>query len=297
LGARRAWRDGEVRSLVGLSGWAAVQHAGTGVLLLAALLAGGGVAGGVVAYQFAMVVFLAPYGIISQPIHTAVLPRLAAEAQADDQVGLRGSVRWAADSMVAVTMPVAAILVAFSAPVMGVLAFGAASEGGGPELLGAALLGLAIGIPVYGGFLLLTRVAYALGNSRMPAVASMVVAILGAIGMAGAAAAADGPDRLALIGLAHTAAYALGALALALRLRSHVGGVWHVGQLWPAAIAVVTAGLAWAAMELWAPDGRLVTLVAIAVLGGLAMAGYALGLRIVGAVPPSGPGAVRPASG
>ena len=68
-------------SLLGLSGWAALQHAGTGILLGAALIAGGGVAGGVVAYQLAMVVFLAPYGIVAQPIHTAVLPRLAAEAQ------------------------------------------------------------------------------------------------------------------------------------------------------------------------------------------------------------------------
>ena len=50
----------------------------------AALIAGGGVAGGVVAYQLAMVVFLAPYGIVAQPIHTAVLPRLAAEAQRGD---------------------------------------------------------------------------------------------------------------------------------------------------------------------------------------------------------------------
>ena len=293
LGARRAWRDGEVRSLLGLSGWAAVQHAGTGILLLAALLAGGGVAGGVVAYQFAMVVFLAPYGIIAQPIHTAVLPRLAAEAQRDDRAGLRLSVRWAADAMVTVTMPVAAILTAFSAPVMAVLAFGAASDGGGPELLGAALLGLAVGVPVYGGFLLLTRVAYSLGNSRMPAVASMLVAILGAAGMAAAAAATDGRDRLALIGLAHTAAYALGAIALALRLRPHVGAVWHLGQLRPVGIAIATAGLAWAAMEAWAPDGRLVTLLAIAVLGGLAMGAYGVALRLLGAVPPSGPGAVR----
>ena len=75
LGARRACRDPEVRAVLGLSGWAALQHAGTGILLAAALIAGGGVAGGVVAYQLAMVVFLAPYGIVAQPIHTAVLPR------------------------------------------------------------------------------------------------------------------------------------------------------------------------------------------------------------------------------
>lgn len=296
LGARRAAHDPDVRSVLGLSGWAALQHAGTGLLLLAALVAGGGVAGGVVAYQLAMVVFLAPYGILAQPIHTAVLPRLAAEAQLDDRTELRGSVKWAADAMVAATMPVAAILTAFSAPVMAVLAFGAAADGGGPELLGAALLGLAIGVPVYGGFLLLTRVAYSLGNSRMPAVASMVVALLGAAGMAVAAATTDGRDRLALIGLAHTVAYALGAIALAMRLRPHVGAVWHVGQLRPVALAAAVAALAWAAMELWAPDGRLVTIIAIALLGALAMSAYAVGLRMLGAVPPSGPGVVGTAS-
>ena len=53
------------------------------------------------AYQLAMVVFLAPYGIVAQPIHTAVLPRLAAEARQHDRAGLRASVRWAADAMVA----------------------------------------------------------------------------------------------------------------------------------------------------------------------------------------------------
>jgi putative peptidoglycan lipid II flippase len=198
--------------------------------------------------------------------------------------------------MVAATMPVAAILTAFSAPVMAVLAFGAAADGGGPELLGAALLGLAIGVPVYGGFLLLTRVAYSLGNSRMPAVASMVVALLGAAGMAVAAATTEGRDRLALIGLAHTVAYALGAIALAMRLRPHVGGVWHVGQLRPVGLAVAVAGLAWAAMEVWAPDGRLVTIIAIALLGALAMGAYAMGLRMLGAVPPSGPGVVGTAT-
>ena len=45
LGARRAYRDQDVRSVLGLSGWAALQHAGTGLLLAAALIAGGGVAG------------------------------------------------------------------------------------------------------------------------------------------------------------------------------------------------------------------------------------------------------------
>ncbi len=289
LGARRAWHDAEVRAVLGLSGWAALQHTGTGILLAAALVAGGGVPGGVVAYQLAMVVFLAPYGIVAQPIHTAVLPRLAAEAQQGDDRGLRSSVRWAIDAMVAATMPIAALLAAFSAPVMAVLAFGEASEGGGPELLGAALLGLALGVPVYGGFLLLTRVAYALGDSRTPALASVTTAALGAVGMLVAAASTDGPDRLLLIGIAHTAAYALGAVALAARRRAQVGSVWHPLQLRPVVIAAAAGGLAWVAMDAWTPDGRGPTLLAVVLLGALGAAAYAGGLWLVRAVPPRGP--------
>ena len=75
----------------------------------------GGVAGGVVAYQLAMVVFLAPYGIVAQPIHTAVLPRLSADAAAGDRDGLHDDLRWAADAMAVGTLPVAAALVALVA--------------------------------------------------------------------------------------------------------------------------------------------------------------------------------------
>ena len=277
------------RAVLGLSGWAALQHSGTGILLAAALIAGGAVAGGVVAYQLAMVVFLAPYGIVAQPIHTAVLPQLSAEAQREDHAGLRASVRWAADAMVVATMPVAAVLTALSAPVMAVLAFGEAAEAGGPELLGAALVGLALGVPAYGGFLLLTRVSYALGNSRTPAVASVIVGVLGAIGMLTAAAATEGSDTLVLIGVAHTAAYTLGAIALAARLRGVVGWAWHPGQLVPTAMAIAAGGLAWLAMEAWSPEGRIATIIAIAVLGGIGMATYAGVLRLLRALPPSGP--------
>lgn len=292
LGAQRARRDPEVRALLRLSGWAALQHTGTGLLLAAALVAGGGVPGGVVAYQLAMVVFLAPYGVVAQPIHTAVLPRLATDARAGDAQALRRSVRWAADALVTSTMPIAALLTALSAPVMAVLAFGEAADGRGPELLGAALLGLALGVPAYGGFLLLTRVAYALGDSRTPALASIGTATLGAVSMLVAAGSADGPDRLALIGLAHTGAHALGALVLALRLREEAGMAWHVAQLRPALLAVTAGALAWVAMEAWAPAGRAATLAALVVLGGAALATYAGGLLVSGGLPPRGPAPV-----
>jgi putative peptidoglycan lipid II flippase len=243
-----------------------------------------------------MVVFLAPYGIVAQPIHTTVLPRLASEVQAGDWSGVRASVRWAADAMVFATVPIAAVLAALSAPIMSVLAFGEAADGDGPEILGAALLGLAIGVPVYGGFLLLTRVAYALGDSRTPAVTSMGAALLGGAGMLAAAVATDGADRLVLLGLAHTAAYALGAAVLAVWLAPRAGAAWHTGQLVPLGMALVAGGLAWVAMEAWAPDGRVLTLVAVVVVGAAATALYAAGAWMAGAVPPRSPVIARGAA-
>ena len=292
LGPRRAWRDPDVRSLLRLSGWAALQHTGTGILLGAALVAGGGVPGGVVAYQLAMVVFLAPYGIVAQPIHTAVLPRLATDVRTGDAAGLRGSVRWAADALAVSTLPIAALLTALSAPVMAVLAFGEAADGRGPELLGAALLGLAVGVPAYGGFLLLTRVAYALGDSRTPALTSIGTAVLGAAGMLLASVTVEGADRLVLIGLAHTGAHALGAVVLAARLRREAGMAWHSAQLRPAALAVAAGALAWLGMDAWSPSGRGPTLLALVVLGSAAVAAYAGGLIASGGLPPRGPAAV-----
>ncbi len=297
LSVRRALRDSDVRRALRLSGWAALQHSGTGILLAAALVSAGGVAGGVVAYQLAMVVFLAPYGIVAQPIHTAVLPRLAADASAGDTAGLHGALRWAADAMAVATLPLAAGLVALSLPIMRVLAFGEAGRGDSPELLGGALLGLAVGVPAYGGFLLLTRAAYALGDSRTPAVASLGSAAVGAVIMVVAGGAVDGAARLVAIGGAHSLAYALGAAWLAHRLRPRAGSVVSVAQLRPVALSAAVGGGAWVAMTAWSPEGRVSILAALVVIGSAAAAAYLAGLRLLGAVPSRGPTVHRLATG
>jgi len=297
LGARRAVRDDDIRRLLRLSGWAALQHSGTGILLVAAVVVSGGVAGGVVAYQLATVVFLAPYGILAQPIHTAVLPRLSADHAAGDTEGMHRALRWAVDALVVATVPVAAALVALSLPVMQVLAFGQAGRGDGPELLGAALAGLAVGIPVYGGFLLMTRAAYAIGDSRTPALASLSSAVVGAVGMIVVGAVVDGPGRLAAIGGAHSAAYLLGLVWLAVRLRPHVGTVFGIGQLRPVALAAGAGGVMWVALRAWSPDGRVVTLAAITAVTLVGGAAYVLGLRSLGALPGRAPAGYRPVGG
>ena len=52
---------------------------------------GNQVAGGVVAYQFCFVAFLAPYAILAQPIHTTILPELTVDAGAGDMARVRRS--------------------------------------------------------------------------------------------------------------------------------------------------------------------------------------------------------------
>jgi putative peptidoglycan lipid II flippase len=288
-GPRRAGRDPEVRRVLGLSGWAALQHAGTGILLASALVVAGGIEGGVVAYQFAMVVFLAPYGIVAQPIHTAVLPRLSADAAAGDRQGIHETMGWATRALVVSTVPVAAGMVALAQPIMETLAFGESSRPDSVELLAGALVGLALGIPVYGGFLLLTRAAYAIGDSRTPAVASLGSAALGALGMVAAGLAVDGAARLVVIGVAHSVAYALGAAWLLWCLRDVVGRIVTWSHLPPIALSAGLGVVAWGVMEAWDPRGRVMTAVALAVIAGLGGAAYVAVLRRLGALPGAAP--------
>src|SRR5512132_505963 len=81
LRPRLARRDPEVGAVLRHSGWGVVLHTGAGLLLGAAIVAGSAVEGGVVAYQVGWVIFLAPYAVLAQPIHTAILPEMVTEAR------------------------------------------------------------------------------------------------------------------------------------------------------------------------------------------------------------------------
>lgn len=206
---------------VRLSGWAGVQHAGTGVLLGAALLVGMGVSGGVVAYQVAFACFLVPYAVLALPLITAVLPELAGEAGRADLSAFGRTLRWALDRMV-IVVPVSAAGVVLAPRVMELLAFGQTSQGGG-RLIGTALAGLSAGLLPYGAFLLFVRAHYALGEGRAPAVVALATAALGAVLMAAGGALTSGGAKLAVMGGAHSVAYLVGAVVLGAGLTRRTG--------------------------------------------------------------------------
>ena len=264
---------------VRLSGWAGLQHAGTAVLLAAALLVGMGVSGGVVAYQVAFACFLLPYAVLALPLVTAVLPELAGDAARGDLAAFGRSLRWALDGMVGFVVPVSVAGVVFAPRVMQALAFGQTSQGGG-RLIGFGLAALAAGLLPYGAFLLFVRAHYALGEGRAPARVAVGSAGLGAVLMAVGGALAHGDAKLAVMGVAHSVAYLVGALVLGAGLARRTGQPLAPARLARSLWVSVALGAGCAAVLHWVdPAGRTATLALVGVLLAVSAAVYLAALH------------------
>ncbi len=278
LRARLGRPDPELRRLLGLSIWAVLQHGGIGILLGAAIVMGNQVEGGVIAYQFAFVAIMAPYGILAEPVHTTILPELSNDADNNDYPRFAEQLRWALDNMALLIIPVSAALVALALPAMQVIAVG--QSNGGAPLLAAALASLALGLFPFSAFLLFARALYALDDSRTPAITALVTAVIGAIAMVVIGAAVHGNARVAAIGLGHTLAYTLGSLVLAAVLRRRLG---H--PFFPHALPVTTivaggvAFIAWIALREVGPTSRIEALLFLAVTGVIGGGLYLVVLR------------------
>ena len=276
-------RDPEVLGALRQAGWGAVLHTGAGLLLGAAIIAGAGVEGGVVAYQLGWVIFLAPYGVLAQPILTAILPEMVTEARQAGRRRVAASLRWALERMALLTLPVTAAMMALAAPALGVVELGQTDSG----LLAAAVVGLAAGLFAYSAFLLLARGYYSLGDSRTPGVVSLAAATVGVVVMAISAALVDGTGRIVLLGLGHSAAYTVGAAVLAGGLMHRTGASLRPAAIGRVALVSAVAGVGgWIAAEALLGDdpGRLPALAAVVGIAAVGAVVVAAGYRLL-AVP------------
>jgi len=271
--------DARLRRMLNLSTWAVLQHMGIGILLAASIVMGNQVEGGVVAYQFAFVAFMAPYAILAQPVHTTILPSLSIDAAAGDHATFAGRVRWAFESLCLLTLPVSAMMAALALPAMVVITVGRSSDA---DLLAAALASLAIGLLPYSAFLLFARAFYALGDSRTPAIVALVTACVGAAVMVVGALAFNGAAVVAALGIGNTVAYVLGAGVLAIVLRRRLGQRLVPRSVWKPLVLSIGMGLAlWAIERATAPEGRGATFVVLVVLVALAGVAYVGLLRVL----------------
>ena len=262
-----------------LAVWGVALHSGAAMLLGASLVAGNGVAGGVVAYQVAFTFFLAPYAVLAQPIITTILPQLSNDAAAGDLGAFARVIRWALDRMALLVIPVSAGLIVISLPMMRLVAFGSAAKTG-PELLAAGMASLALGLYPYGAFLALARGYYALGDSRTPAIVAIATATVGVIVMIVGSRVADGAALVAMLGIGNTTAYVLGVIVLAIGCRRR-SGQSIIPAMLPISIAIsgVIAFAAWIAIRAIDPHGRLETIACLGVVGAAGTVVYALATR------------------
>lgn len=275
-------RDPAVGRVLRLSGWAVFQHSMIGILLVTAIVNGNRVSGGVIAYQVAWIFFLAPYAVLAQPIHTTALPELSAQETQGDRDSFATSLRWALDSMAMLVVPVSIAMAALALPAMRLVVFGEAARGG-VELLAAGLASLASGLFFYGAFLLLARAYYALGDSRTPALVALGSAIVGAAVMAVGSRAVDGTAVVAALGIGHSFAYLVGAIALAIGLSRRTGHAVVPAALPRAVLLAAPLGAAAWLVARWSdPDGRLGNLILLALVGAIGGGLYLLGVRATG---------------
>jgi putative peptidoglycan lipid II flippase len=269
LRPRRLHGDTRVTAVLKHSGWGVALHSAGGLLLGGAILACSGVAGGVVAYNAAWVFFLAPYAVLAQPVHTTILPELVIEARDHGLGRVAASQRWALERMGLFLLPVTAALVALALPGMRVVQFGETGRSG-VELVAAALAGLGAGLYPYSAFLLFSRGYYALDESRFPGLVAIGSAVVGVVVMGVAAVTLDGNARIAVLGLAHSLAYGVGALVLAFGLARRTGSsLVPAGLVRMVLVSAVAGGLVWAGAQWLLPDDphRLADIAYLALAG------------------------------
>lgn len=224
------WSDPDVRSALraGLAGagYFAVSEIG----LVLTLLFANRIQGGVVAFRVAFAFFDLPRALVGVPVAAVLLPNLAERFGAADHAGFARS--WSRGLRTAVLLgaPAAAGLVALG-PVLADGILSRAPSAAAPELVGATLRVLALGVPAFVLVEPVIRAFFARHQPRPPVAMNAVTVATSAAIIVPLSLVAEpvGSRALEVIGLGVAAGHWLGvALGLVLLARRVTG--WDVGS-------------------------------------------------------------------
>lgn len=284
LRPRFAPRDPALRLLARTGAWAAAFLGLSQVLLVAVLVLGNSVEGGVVAYQLGYTFFLLPHALVAVPLYTAAFPGMAQAAAAGEQERFAALTRRAARATCLIGLLAAAVYVALAEQIARVALFGEAA--GGVAMTAGVIAWLAPGLVPYGLFLLLARAAYAQGDARLPTLVQLVATGAGLAAMVLAAATLGPEHRVAGLAAAYSGAQVLAAVALAVCLRRRLPGLRSlvpgrtVGAVGAVAVSAAAAMAAIAAVI--DPVTRPAAASTLVVAGLVGSAVYATGLVVLG---------------
>ena len=206
-----------LRGVARVGMWGAVMLAAAQVLIGVTLVLANKVEGGVVAYSIAFTFFLLPHAVIAHPVYTALYPRLAAHVHAGDREAFAAAVRAAVRRIAVLVVPASLALVVVGPVVLRAVSLGALDKAGA-GLVGRVLAAYALGLLGYSVFQLLARASTAAGDARLPALVGVGMTVAGAVLMIAGSSAADGGDRVVVLGLAHSAVATVGAVVLGLTM-------------------------------------------------------------------------------
>ncbi len=222
--------------------------------------------------------------VVSNPIFTALYPRLAADAAAgrtdEFAADLATGLRYTAFLL----LPASALLAATARPVLDAVRLGALDTAGA-GLVAAVLAAYAIGLLGYSAFFLLTRAAYALDDVRGPTIVNLWATAAAVGAMVVASSATDGRSKVVVLGLVHAGAVTVGSVALLARVRGRLGRPILIGRALSRDVvaAAIAGACGWAIVEAVASRERGTALLAVvaAVAGGTVV--YAIVQRMAGA--------------
>jgi putative peptidoglycan lipid II flippase len=191
------WRDPGLRRVLVLMGPGTVGLAATQVnLFVNTLLATGEGTGAASWLTYAFRLMYLPIGLFGVSIATVVLPAAARHAALDDPAAIRQTVARGLGLMLALNVPAATGLIVLAVPIVRVLFEHGRFLPADTEAVAAALRLYAIGLIGYSAARITSPVLYALGQNRLPVLATIVavavniaasVALVGTLGFRGLA--------------------------------------------------------------------------------------------------------------
>ncbi|MEU6231787.1 murein biosynthesis integral membrane protein MurJ [Kitasatospora sp. NPDC047058] len=290
LRPRRDWREAGLGEPLRAAGWTLLlvltDQLGYWVVTRLATSVGeraeaAGVVGGVgyTAYSSAYLLWIVPHGVMTVSLVTAVLPGMSAAAAAGSVAEVRALASRALRTVAVVTVPAAAGLVVL-APRLAAVAFGHGKAGEADvRAIGWMLTAFAPGLVLYSAAYALTRVFYAMRDSRTPFLLNLLPVTAAAAGSLLCYGCL--PLRWAVTGMAacYGGSFLLAAGGAAALLRRRLGGL-DAARILGTHARIVAAALpagaaAWAAARLvdgaWAglAVGGAVLAVVFLVLGRL----------------------------
>jgi putative peptidoglycan lipid II flippase len=248
-GVRLRWRfqprHPAVRAVARRSGWTFGYVAANQVALAVVLaLAAGSGKGAASFYSYAFIFFQLPHGLVAVSVMTTFVPELSLAWTRQDLARYRERFQLGLRLMWAAVIPAAAGMGALALPLVGVLLRRGSFDADAAEGTARVLVYLAVGLPWFSAYLYALRGFYAMGDTRTPFRLNLVENGVNIV----LAVALVGPMGVDGLGLAYSAAYAVGAVLALRALHRRTGGglvggglVGTTARLVVAAAAMVVA--------------------------------------------------------